>query len=106
MDGVKIVSTARKAGECTIAVRPEDIFISKNQIVSSARNRYKGVIVDIIDKGMIRKIVVDIHIPFTVIVTKRSFDDMALSIGMCIHHLQGGRCAFWAISIGIHGIRF
>jgi ABC-type Fe3+/spermidine/putrescine transport system ATPase subunit len=83
VNGIKITSTACKSGDCIIAVRPEDIFISKNKIEFGARNSFNGQIADIIDKGPIIKIRVDINnILFTTLITKRAFDDVGLKKGM------------------------
>ncbi len=82
VNGTKITSTTCKSGDCIIAIRPEDILISKNNIESGARNSFNGKIADIIDNGAIIKIVVDIDILFAAIITKRSFDDMGLRRGM------------------------
>jgi molybdopterin-binding protein len=82
VNGIKITSTTCKSGDCIIAIRPEDIFISKNEIESGPTNSFNGKIADLIDKGSIIKIGVDINnILFTAITTKRSFDDMGLRMG-------------------------
>ena len=57
----------------------------KKRIESSARNSFNGKITDIVDKGSIIKIVVDCGIPFSAIITRRSFDDMELKRGMPVY---------------------
>jgi molybdate transport system ATP-binding protein len=85
IDGVKIASTTLKPGSVHVSVRPEDILVSTKQIVSSARNTFKGEIASIIDAGTIFRIAVDVDIdigvPFIVAITKQSFDDMNLKKG-------------------------
>ncbi len=83
--GVKIVSTSCKSGDVFVSVRPEDILVSRKEVDTSARNSYRGEIAEIIDRGAIVKIVVDVGIPFVVVITKRSFEDMNLEIGKEVH---------------------
>jgi len=73
-----VFSVTKKTGNVLISIRPEDILISINKIESSARNTYKGKVVSIMDQGTIIKVVVDVGVPFVVIITKRSFEDLAI----------------------------
>ncbi|RZN16248.1 MAG: ATP-binding cassette domain-containing protein [Methanosarcinales archaeon] len=84
VNGITITSATLAHGHVHASIRPEDIFISTKQIVSSARNSFKGEIKSIVDEGMIARIVVDVGIPFVVVVTKQSFDDMKLKEGMLV----------------------
>jgi len=79
-NGVQIEATAQKQGATSIFVNPQDIILSKSAIASSARNVFKGRIIEILDLGMLVKLKVDIGKPFTVQITKRSFSDMALNL--------------------------
>jgi molybdopterin-binding protein len=81
VDGVKLVSAGGKSGDVFVSIRPEDILISLERIETSARNSYRGVITEILDRSAIVKIAVDVGIPFHVIITKRSFEDMNLKKG-------------------------
>ena len=83
--GVKIVSTSCKSGDVFASIRPEDILVSIEKIETSARNSYRGEIIEIIDRGAIVKIVVEVGIPFVVVITKRSFDDMVLKKGLSVY---------------------
>ena len=82
INGINVVSTTCKSGDWIVSVRPEDILVSKKSIESSARNSFNGKITDIVVKGAIIEIVVDCGIPFSAIITRRSFDDMELKKGM------------------------
>lgn len=82
INGINVVSTTCKSGDCVVSIRPEDILVSKKSIESSARNSFNGKITDVVDKGAIIKIVVDIGIPFSAIMTRRSLDDLELKRGM------------------------
>jgi len=79
-NGVKIETALKKSGDVTVFVRPEDIIISKKPISSSARNVFKGKIIEISDLESVAKIKIDAGKQFIVQITKRSFNDMQLNI--------------------------
>ena len=83
--GVKIISTSGKSGSALVSIRPEDILVSREKIETSARNSYRGEIIEISDRGAIVKIVVEVGIPLVVVLTKRSFEDMMLKKGMSVY---------------------
>ena len=78
---LQITASARRIGPVTVFVRPEDIILSKNQIVSSARNSIEGSIVGTSILGDIVKIQIDIGRVFVVKITRKSFQEMNLNIG-------------------------
>jgi molybdopterin-binding protein len=79
-NGVQITAATENAGEVSIFVSPEDIILSKNPFESSARNVFKGKIVEILDLGSLVRLKIDVGKPFTVQVTKRSFNEMELNL--------------------------
>ncbi len=79
-NGLEIETALRKSGNVTVFVRPEDIIISKKPISSSARNVFKGKIVEISDLGRVVKLKIDAGKQFIVQITKRSFNEMQLNI--------------------------
>ena len=60
-------------------VRPEDILLSRDPIVSSARNSFKGRITDIKNNGMVIKVTIDVGIPIVSVMTRRGWDEMHLT---------------------------
>ena len=80
-EDMQIEAAVEKSGNVTVFVRPEDIILSKDLIVSSARNTFKGRIVGVSDFGSIVKIRIDAGKQFVVQITKRSFDEMQLNVG-------------------------
>jgi len=80
-DGVKIETALMRSGRVTIFVSPEDIVLSKKRIESSARNMFKGRIVEISDLGSVVKLKVDAGREFVTQITKRSFIEMQLNVG-------------------------
>jgi len=79
-NGVQVEVTAQKQGEVSIFVNPQDIILSKHVVESSARNVFKGKIIEIKDLGAVVKLKVDAGKPFAVQVTKRSFNEMGLNL--------------------------
>lgn len=77
---IKIYSSTQKEGNVRATIPPEDILISKERIVSSARNNLKGKIIEISVKGPLIKVIVDAGIKITALVTKRSFEELNLNI--------------------------
>ena len=77
---VQIVATGQSSGKVSVFISPEDIILSKMRIASSARNILEGKIVEIIYLGSIVRLKVDVGKPFTVQITKRSFNEMELNL--------------------------
>lgn len=68
-------------GRATVHVRPQDIILSKNWIETSARNQYRGPIVGIEEKNGTVIVSVDVGVVFRAQITRKSFDEMGLSLG-------------------------
>jgi len=79
-NNIQIEATAQSQGETSIFISPEDIILSKSVFASSARNNFKGNIVEILDLGSVVRLRVDVGKPFTVQITKRSFNEMGLNL--------------------------
>ena len=80
-NGLQIEVADQRLGEVSVFVNPQDIILSKNSTETSARNVFKGRITGITDIGSLVKLTVDAGKPFTVQITKRSFNEMKLNIG-------------------------
>jgi len=80
-NGVIMEAAVRREGKVTVFVRPEDIILSRDQIVSSARNVFKGEVTAVSDLGDTVKLKVNVGKDFIVQVTQRSFREMGLNIG-------------------------
>ncbi len=79
--GTKVRATREATGEVRLSLRPEDIFISKEPLQSSARNCFLGAVSDIIDRGSLIYITVNLPPDFTCIVTRQAFDELELRKG-------------------------
>jgi tungstate transport system ATP-binding protein len=79
-NGLEIETSLKKSGNVTVFVRSEDIILSKKPISSSARNVFKGKIVEISDLESVVKLKIDAGKQFIVQITKRSFNEMQLNV--------------------------
>lgn len=72
-------------GEVKLSIRPEDIILSLEPFTSSARNIFKGVVVDLISSDDSVKVVLDIGIPLMSLITKKSMENMNISKGSVLY---------------------
>lgn len=68
-------------GSCLVGIRPEDVTVSLRPLNSSARNSFRGRVVEVLDMGALVSLTVDVGLPFKALVTKRSFVEMKMSRG-------------------------
>jgi len=68
-------------GKLHASLRPEDVLISKESVISSARNSLRGIITRIDDRGSTIYITVSTPLDFVCLVTRRSFEEMNLTEG-------------------------
>jgi len=85
INGLEIAAVTELEGSVHASVRPEDIVLSREPLLSSARNTFRGQIVDISDRGTI--VYVTVHVPpdFVCMITRRSLEEMGLREGMGVH---------------------
>jgi tungstate transport system ATP-binding protein len=85
-NNVHVEIADQKQGETSIFVNPKDIILCQEPLHSSARNLFTGKITEITDLDNLVKLKVDVGRAFSVQITKRSFNEMALSLGseVCI----------------------
>ncbi len=81
VDGAVIRVAAERSGRTTIHVKPEDIIVSEERIVTSARNQFRGTIVGVEDHDATVVLSVDAGQVFAVHITRNSFREMGLNIG-------------------------
>jgi molybdopterin-binding protein len=95
LDGVEIavVTELVPLGPVYGSIRPEDILISRDALRSSARNSFRGRIVDISDRGTV--VYVTVRLPsdcaqgkpldFICVITRRSLEEMELREGLGVY---------------------
>jgi len=77
-----ISAAAEKKGEVYASVRPEDIVLSKDMCKCYGdMNILKGHITDVLDKGILIKVVVDAGISLSVLLTRRAYFEKDLNKG-------------------------
>lgn len=81
INSVKIQVNTNFEGKVKISIRPEDIILSKDLFVSSARNIHKGIVSDIITEGNSSKVILDIGIPISSLITTKSLKDLSIEKG-------------------------
>ncbi|MEJ2242778.1 MAG: ABC transporter ATP-binding protein [Candidatus Bathyarchaeota archaeon] len=77
---VGIEISEQREGNITIFINPQDIIVSKTKLNSSARNLFKGKIIEISDLGSLVKLKINIGESFIVQITKGSFNEMELCL--------------------------
>ncbi|MDP2959859.1 MAG: TOBE domain-containing protein, partial [candidate division Zixibacteria bacterium] len=85
VQGMKFEVVTEKEGEAYATIPPEDILISSSPLLSSARNCFKGKIIQIEEEERVVKVKVDIGIPLVSLVTKRSKEEMGLASGKVVY---------------------
>jgi molybdopterin-binding protein len=81
INGIRVEAVTDMEGPVKVCVRPEDILISKKPFKSSARNLFKGKVVEISERGPLIKLKVAAGINFVIFITRRSFLEMAINVG-------------------------
>jgi molybdate/tungstate transport system ATP-binding protein len=76
-----IYSAEQKEGNVHITIRPEDIILSKKQVKTSARNVFEGQVKEIIDRGTLIELMIDVKERLIVYMTRQSFLDMDITVG-------------------------
>lgn len=81
IDSVKIQVNTELKGKVKISIKPEDIILSKDAFISSARNVHKGIVSDIILDNNSAKVVINIGIPIVALITKKSLNELDIEKG-------------------------
>jgi len=79
--GIDLIVVTDLRGNLHASVRPEDILISPEPLLSSARNSFCGTITYIVNRGATLYFTVKVPPDFICLVTRRSFEEMGLAIG-------------------------
>lgn len=72
-------------GDVKFYIRPEDIILSTEKFISSARNNYQGIVTQLIEEGSSAKVVLDIGISITALITKKSLEEMNIKKGTSLY---------------------
>lgn len=84
-NGLKFqVSTDRPSGKGCLILRSEDIIVSRTPSETSARNTFRGTVVDIAPVRRGIEITVDIGLEITALITRESLEGLHLDIGQTV----------------------
>jgi len=78
---IDVVIKSRINENVYIAIRPENILLSKKRLKSSARNVFKGKLLHVMDQGALYKLTIDIGVLINVFITNQSYNEMNYKIG-------------------------
>jgi len=82
---VRIEAATQKSGNIMIFIRPEEIIVSTGPVQSSARNTLKGKVTEVLDLNRQVQLRVDAGKEITAIITRRSFEEMAINLGSQVY---------------------
>lgn len=79
--GIDLDLVTEERGKVNVAIRPEDIIVSKEPFVSSARNKFQGRVMEIANQGLLYKITIDAGVTLNSLVTSQSLAEMNIELG-------------------------
>ncbi len=80
-----IYSDELRSGEAVFSIRPESIIISPNKTQGNGLNNYPGTIKEIIDRGVITQVLLDVGFPVVNYSLRNAFLNMGLKEGDHVH---------------------
>lgn len=83
--GMRIGAQTPLRGPVHVSIRPEDIFISREQMRSTAGDSFKGVVTDVVDRGPMSYVAVNVPPQFACLVSRQSFVELGLGTGMEVY---------------------
>lgn len=83
--GTVIVAAAGEEGPSVATLHAEDIIVSKEPFLSSARNRLKGTISEIVPAGSTVRVMIDAGLPLQALLTRESCHELDLSVGCQVY---------------------
>lgn len=81
IDGTQIAVPVENSGHVFVAVRSDDIILSRQAFDSSARNSFPGEVKSVFKKSSVIEVVIDIGIELAVDITRKSYEEMNIGIG-------------------------
>ena len=72
-------------GSVVATLHPEDVIISSEPFISSARNCLEGTVTGIVPVGSVVRIVLDVGFPLTALLTRESCHDLTLGPGRKVY---------------------
>jgi molybdopterin-binding protein len=79
---LKLYVIAEREGPAYVAIRPEEITVSKESSPSSARNRLEGAVISIEKLWPQVRLTVDVGAPLVAVITAQSMESLGLAAGI------------------------
>ena len=83
--GLRVRAQTALRGAVHVSIRPEDVFISREPIRSTAGDSFRGMITAVVDKGSVAYVAVNVPPQFTCLVSRQSLRELDLSIGIEVY---------------------
>ena len=76
---------ADRSGPATLAIPPEEVLLSPEPLHSSARNVLAGRVVRVAEQGASVRVMVDVGVELTALITNRSYQELHLAVGAAVY---------------------
>jgi molybdopterin-binding protein len=83
--GTVIIAAAGEEGPAITTLHAEDIILSREPFVSSARNRLKGTVTGIVPAGSTVRVMIDAGFPLCALLTRESASELGLVEGCTVY---------------------
>jgi molybdopterin-binding protein len=81
IDGVAITVPLKQADHAYVAIRGDDILLSRKRLESSARNAMVGTVSHVFRRAAVVEVVLDVGIPLSIDITRQSCQEMNIKPG-------------------------
>ncbi|NIM13386.1 MAG: ATP-binding cassette domain-containing protein [Candidatus Aminicenantes bacterium] len=81
IDGTAIAVPVENAEHIYIAIRSDDVILSRGKFESSARNAFPGEVKNVLKKASVIEVILDIGIILSIDITRKSYEEMDIKIG-------------------------
>jgi molybdate/tungstate transport system ATP-binding protein len=81
LDGIQVSVPVKDSDFAYIAIRSDEIIISRERFESSARNSFCGEVVSIMNKSTLVEVLLDVGVLLTVDITRKSYEEMDIRMG-------------------------
>ncbi|MGP1441840.1 MAG: helix-turn-helix domain-containing protein [Anaerovoracaceae bacterium] len=82
-------------GSAKVTIKPEDIILSHDTLLCSARNNIKGIVTSMEEMNQSYRMTVNVGVPLVVSITKRSVNELNFKLGDTVY------CVFKAMAVTV-----
>ncbi len=84
-DGIRLKADDDMVGGCFAAIRPENILVSRSRAGDGRVNVLSAVVSEVINKGSVVNVAVDLPPTLTCLLTRHTFDQLNLGVGQQVY---------------------